>query len=363
MEKFKYVFLIFFINLIFSQQDKEVRALWIVRDHMANAGLIDKSVDFAIKNKFNNIFVQVRGRGDAFYNSSFVPKSKLVANDFDPLKYILNKCSETNIKVHAWLNIYYLWSSKQRPTYDNHLLLTKPSWLDRKEDDEYILGGKFLYNDNYNIDGEGFFLAPTNLEVNNYLLDVISELSNNYQLDGVHYDYIRYHSISYGYNLNGYEYISKNQVEEDNIDISLLNNLKRNAITDFIKRSKFIIKEVLPNCIISAAVKPNIYNAKLIYGQEWDLWLSAGYLDWVVPMNYLVDDNDFIKNIYIMKDNIPEKHYSKIIIGVSTYNQSARSAGRKVSRLKKMNFKNISIFSYNTMSKKPYYWKRLKKYF
>ena len=78
---------------------------------------------------------------------------------------------------------------------------------------------------------------------------------------------------------------------------------------------------------------------------------------------YLVDDNDFIKNIYIMKDNIPEKHYSKIIIGVSTYNQSARSAGRKVSRLKKMNFKNISIFSYNTMSKKPYYWKRLKKYF
>ena len=362
MEKSKYIFLIFFINIIFSAQNKEVRALWIVRDHMVNADLIDKFVDFAIKNKFNNIFVQIRGRGDAFYNSSFVPKSKLIENNFDPLNYIISKCSGENIKIHAWLNIYYLWSSSKRPVSDNHLLLKKPNWLDRKEDDKYILDGKYLYSNNYNIDGEGFFLAPTNIEVNNYLLEVIYELLNNYPLDGIHYDYIRYHSINYGYNINGYKYLSNNKDGND-IDIKLLNNLKRNAITDFVKRSKYIIKEILPNSIISAAVKPNIYNAKLIYGQEWDLWLSAGYLDWVVPMNYLVDDNDFIKNIYIIKDNIPEKYYSKIIIGVSTYNQSARSAGRKVSRLKKMNFKNISIFSYNTMSQKPYYWKRLKKYF
>ena len=362
MEKFKYIFLIFFINLILSAQNKEVKALWIVRDHMVNADLIDKSVDFATKNNFNNIFVQVRGRGDAFYNSSFVPKSRLIENNFDPLKYIINKCSGKNIKVHVWLNIYYLWSSNQSPKSDNHLLLTKPGWLDRKQDDEYILGGRYLNSDNYNIDGEGFYLAPTNIEVNNYLIDVISELLNNYRFDGIHYDYIRYHSINYGYNLHGYKYLFKNKDGKD-INTNLLNNLKRNAITDFVKRSNYLIKEILPNCIISAAVKPNIYNAKITYGQEWDLWLSAGYLDWVVPMNYLVDDNDFIKNIYIMKDNIPEKYYSKIVIGVSIYNQSAKSAGRKVSKLKKMNFKNISIFSYNTMYQKPYYWKRLKKYF
>ena len=245
----------------------------------------------------------------------------------------------------------------------SHLIFQNPEWLDRKVDDEYILKKKFLLEENkIVIDSEGFFLAPTNPDVNIHLINVISELTQNYQVDGIHYDYIRYHNINYGYNVNGYEYLFNNK-DGDDIDINLLNNLKRNAITDFVKRSNYLIKGTLPKCIISAAVKPNIYNAKLNYGQEWDLWLSAGYLDWVVPMNYLVDDNDFIKNIYIIKDNIPEKYYSKIIIGVSTYNQSARSAGRKVSRLKKMNFKNISIFSYNTMSQKPYYWKRLKKYF
>ena len=367
MEKFKYVFLIFFINLIFSQQDKEVRALWIVRDHMANAGLIDKSVDFAIKNKFNNIFVQVRGRGDAFYNSNFVPKSKLVANDFDPLKYILNKCSETNIKVHAWLNIYYLWSSKQRPTYDNHLLLTKPSWLDRKEDDEYILGGKFLYNDNYNIDGEGFFLAPTNLEVNNYLLDVISELSNNYQLDGVHYDYIRYHSTDYGYNRVGLSILNEqskygNKVLDKDFD-RIFADFKSGAITKFVKKANTEIRNNLPNCIISAAVKPNIFNAKLTFSQEWDLWLSAGYIDWAVPMNYKSEMNDFVQNMYIIKDNLPKKIHDKIIVGISTYNQSPRSAGKKINRLKKMNFNNISIFSYSTMVEYPNYIRKLKRYF
>ena len=35
-------------------------------------------IQFAVLNRFNNIVVQVRGRGDAFYNSKFVPKSSLI---------------------------------------------------------------------------------------------------------------------------------------------------------------------------------------------------------------------------------------------------------------------------------------------
>ena len=80
-------------------------------------------------------------------------------------------------------------------------------------------------------------------------------------------------------------------------------------------------------------------------------------------MNYLTDDNDFMQNIYIMKDNLPQKYHDRIIIGISTYNQSARSVGKKIKKLKRMSFNNISIFSYNTMVEKPKYWRKLKKYF
>ena len=54
--------------------------------------------------------------------------------------------------------------------------------------------------------------------------------------------------------------------------------------------SKKLVDKIRSNSneiIISAAVKPNIYDAKLLFFQEWDLWLSAGYLDWAVPMNYM----------------------------------------------------------------------------
>ena len=356
------------ISFIYSHPQHDIRALWIVRDQMVSPKLIDNVIEFAKVNGFNHIFAQVRGRGDSFYNSSIVPKSNLVNSDFDPLNYLSLKCKDTNIKVHAWLNIYYLWSSPKKPLQADHLIFQKPGWLDRKIDDEYILTKKFLFERNkIEIDGEGFFLAPTNPDVNLHLIDVISELTKNYQIDGIHYDYIRYHSSDYGYNKIGISILSEKNDFDNNLlgeDFSrIFLDYKSNAITKFVKKANIEIKKNLPNCIISAAVKPNIFNAKLIYCQEWDLWLSAGYIDWAVPMNYRTDNNDFVQNMYIIKDNLPRKFHDKIIVGISVYNQSPRSAGKKINRLKRMNFNNISIFSYSTMIEDPNYLRKLKRYF
>ena len=51
----------------------------------------------AEKNGFNHIFAQVRGRGDSYYNSSFVPKSNLVKSDFD-LIVSLKKSKSSNFR-------------------------------------------------------------------------------------------------------------------------------------------------------------------------------------------------------------------------------------------------------------------------
>ena len=73
-----------------------------------------------------------------------MPKSKLVNKDFDPLKYLINKSKNKKLKVHAWINIYYLWSSKKHPEPENHLFFQKPDWLDRNENDKYIMQKNFL---------------------------------------------------------------------------------------------------------------------------------------------------------------------------------------------------------------------------
>ena len=125
----RFFFKLVLVSLLFSYPPKALRAIWIVRDHMVSPHLIDNAIEFAEKNGFNHIFAQVRGRGDSFYNSSFVPKSNLVDPNFDPLYYLISNCRNKNITVHAWLNIYYLWSSPKKPLQLSHLIFHKPDDL------------------------------------------------------------------------------------------------------------------------------------------------------------------------------------------------------------------------------------------
>ena len=110
---------------------------------------------FAVVNRFNNIIVQVRGRGDAFYNSKFVPKSSLIKEpDLDPLAYLLPKAKEKGLKVHVWLNTYLLWSSGIKPIQSEHLANTKIEWIDhnqiqQKSIEEILLDNKNRKNGNY----------------------------------------------------------------------------------------------------------------------------------------------------------------------------------------------------------------------
>ena len=342
-----------------------VKALWVVRDYLTQKHLINDVLDFASENGFNHIFAQVRGRGDAYYKSEIVPKSHLVKNDFDPLEYLIESNINDNIKIHAWINVYYLWSSTNLPTQNDHLILNNPDWLDRQKDDNYIKDELYLRNKNrFTIDGEGFYLAPTNPAVNRYLISVVDELSKNYNLDGIHYDYIRFHNSSYGYNEFGLSEFNRTNIDKFNAnEEAIFSEFKRNSITNFVKNARNKIKSNSDKIIISAAVKPNIYDAKLLFFQEWDLWLSAGYLDWAVPMNYMVKIDDFIQNIYLIRDNLPSKYHDKIVVGISIYNQNPRLAGKKIQKLRKMNINNICIFSYSEFVKNSYYWKKLKKYF
>ena len=72
---------------------------------------IDQAMAFAYSSGYNNVFVQVRGRGDASYNSNIITKYHKIEDDFDPLAYALLLGKSYGIKVHAWVNTYILWSS------------------------------------------------------------------------------------------------------------------------------------------------------------------------------------------------------------------------------------------------------------
>ena len=344
------------------------RYLWVIRDVLKSKRSIDDMVNFAIEKNINHLFVQVRGRGDSFYESQFTSRSQILSEgEFDPLAYLLDTANGKGINIHAWVNVYILWSSKSLPNDERHILHMQQQWLDTTEEWPVDVGKK-LDMVAVNNNNEGLFLSPNHPDVNGYLIKVFRELITNYDIDGLHLDYIRYQDAEYGrnpYAIARFKSESGNdpgpwflEMERSTIasprliaNMKRWNNFKRKAVTSLVKDTRALVNEVRPDCIISAAVKPNLYIARERYFQEWNVWLAAGYLDWVVPMNYSSKKREFARNIDVIDDNFPKKYREKIIMGIALHNQTPSEASDKIKFSRLRQFPRVSIFSYNIMIK------------
>ena len=364
------------INIIIAN-DIEIKnsfnyqCLWVVRDALKSQQSIDELVNFASEKNINDLFVQVRGRGDALYSSQVIPRSQLLpSNDFDPLSYLLQKIKGKEIKVHAWVNVYLFWSSKRMPTDKKHLIYTNKDWIDTTEEWPVDID-KQLNNIKKN-EGEGLFLAPNHPKVNNYLVSVFKEILLNYEIDGLHLDYVRYQDVEFGRNPYAIAKFKQDvgrdpnpwflEMERSNVasqrliwNLKQWNNAKRKSITNLVKELRGLINDIDPDILLSAAVKPNLYVARERFLQEWDVWLAAGYVDWVVPMNYSPKMSDFSQNISVINNTFPKKYRDKIIMGIALYNQSSNEAAKKIRYSIKEKFVGISVFSYNQMKKNSDY--------
>ena len=338
---------------------------------MVSKKSIDEMIQFAVLNRFNNIVIQVRGRGDAFYNSKFVPKSSLIKDlDFDPLAYVLPTAKEKGLKVHVWLNAYLLWSSSVKPIQNEHIANTKIEWIDHNQLQNKSLKELLIDNKNRKNGFEGIYLSPGHPNVNKYLLKVFKELVDEYDIDGIHLDYIRLHDQGYGKNpyaiANFRKYNnSNNQIDGLSLDqysSQEWNDFLRKSITELVSDTKDMIMLSNSRIELSAAVKPSLYEARERFSQEWDVWLVAGYLDKAFVMNYAADLKIFAANIDIMYDNLPKKYRDRVVVGIATYNQSAEEALTKVKYAKVTRFSSVAFFSYNSLAQSKAYFQTIKSY-
>ena len=364
---FRIIALFFFlVKFSFAQlSDLDTRCLWIVRDSMYSEKMINSALIYAYKAGYNIVFVQVRGRGYAYYNSEIVPKHPKVTPEFDPLEYAVTLGHSLGIEVHAWVNSYILWSSKLLPIDPKHLYHTHKNWTEAnmhgKTDSQIKL------SELQSRQWEGIYLAPTHPDVNPYLLSVYSEIIDKYKIDGIHLDYIRFQDEMYGYNKSGMAvFDSIYNINPRDIVRGIISTrfgwsqgfvdsmyvawdqFRRNAVTDLVKNVYQKIQKPDKKIALSAAVKPNLVDARHRWYQEWDKWIQDGIIDFVVPMNYFPEIRDFNNSVQIMKSNLTSEDLNIVIIGVSTHNQDAQSAADKILLARLNGFHGVSIFSWNS---------------
>ena len=340
------------------------RCIWVLRESMYNPVAIDSALSYAAENQFNTVFLQVRARGDALYKSHIIPMNHRVIPNFDPLEYALELGHELGLEIHAWMNMYILWSNQFEPESPQHIYHTHPEWT---EANSY---GKM----DCSIDisrppspqWEGVYLSPLHPEVNPYLVSVVKDLIDHYPVDGIHLDYIRFQDDYYGYNPAGREGF-KEQSDIDPMDIARgiistrfgwqktfvdsLNNAwqqyRQKSVTDLVMEIHRLTRTPM-NIQLSAAVKPNIDSARLRWSQDWPLWITHGYVDMVVPMNYYKEIHYFTNDLKLIKNTINPEHLDQVIMGIATYNQDNEMAADKVLLARMNGFSGVSIFSYNS---------------
>ncbi len=311
----------------------EVRALWVVRTTLTSREKIRTMVESAKENGFNTLIVQVRGRGDAYYRSSREPRAvelKEQSREFDPLAVTLVEAKQRGLKVHAWLNTSLLANLDALPTDPKHVYNQHPEWLavpravaaelyKMSPRDPRYRARIVEWSKANRSELEGVYTGPANAKVREHIYKIWMDVLKNYEVDGLHFDYVRLASPDFDYSRTSLDRFRKSlepklsQAERSQLKQLLKQNplaaaetyadkfadFQREQITILVQRIYREVKRRKPEVTVSAAVFANDENAYTRRFQDWRHWLSLGILDVVCPMAYSIDTAVFKNQIEI----------------------------------------------------------------
>ncbi len=349
--RYQRIFLILsfiFISRLFAL---DIRSVWVTPWDLTTPEKIDKLIQDCEDNNINEILAEVRYRGDALYkpnrsNNRFVnneEKSYILNNsDFDPLQYLIQHTKDKSIRVQAWVTVLVTTPGSAERLNTNHLYFKHRDWVTYSADEREMPVNVL----------EGAYIDPALPEVREYLADVFADIALNYEVDGIHLDYVRYPDHRWGFHPRSVKAFEK-QVKTDSAVTWEI--WKEKQITEMIKTISVRVKSVKPNIELSAAVKPDPYSAKKYFGQNWEEWLDKKYVDTVYLMAYQTKDESF--NQLLAK--LPEKQSEHIVLGVRAWSDDnsypAYLLRNKIASVIKSPFKGISFFSYSGINSQSYF--------
>lgn len=269
----------------------ELRGLWVDAFHAGfkSRGEITRLIADARRGHFNALFVEVRKRGDAYYNSLFEPRATDIEAGLDPLAELIQQAhaQTPRIEIHAWIVAYPFWASQtSSPSQPNHPYNLHPDWL--MVDD----AGETWTGSNYQLD-------PGHPGVQAHLFNIAMDIISRYDVDGFHWDYIRYPGREWGYNPVALERFNRryNRVGQPARTDPVWLQWRRDQVTAVVRRVYLSAVALKPHVKLSAATitwapgpgsaaewpSSAAYSSVL---QDWRSWVAEGILDINLPMAY-----------------------------------------------------------------------------
>jgi uncharacterized lipoprotein YddW (UPF0748 family) len=348
--------------------DDEVRALWVARDALTSPESVGRVVDFAVQARTHLLFVQVRGRADSFYRSALEPPASILQAplaDFDPLAYLLALAHRYGIAVHAWLNVFLVWSDASNAPPPGHLAARHPDWLvtdakgvrmDRMPSSRWKRAGL-----------EGWFVSPGSRAMRDHMARVVRELSTEYEIDGVHLDYIRYPNREFSFDSATRTAFAirwgVDPAEAAHGDRAALQRLlgasALSAIDSLYNESRVLDVDSMVIAVrgasghkpVSAAVVADPFTARHEHGQDWARWVHQGWVDFVVPMAYNFPPLELEHRAVVYHRLVGRDRW---LMGLGVFEGRDEYLAEAVALLREVGVAGYAIFSYNVLEREGF---------
>ena len=311
-------FFVLIIVLIFAQnmiagENEEFRATWVISwEHInsfstafQNKANVRKILDDHKMANMNAVLWQCRQGGTAYYNSSYEPWGSYADYKdpgYDPLSYAVQQAHNRGMELHAWFNVFQTSSTHSGSPAAEH-----PEWVCRDRDGNPMTASRAV--------------SPGLAEVREYTIKVAMEIVRNYDIDGLHLDYVRWNEHTNSpQSINLAKIAEEQQALDGEISnkqiVELNTNLSgrylydhqhpysagvpggfsnweewwRWSVTEFVRVLHDSIQAVKPWVRLSPAVLGK-YNWSgwqgygIVY-QDGALWFNEGYIEQLAPMHY-----------------------------------------------------------------------------
>lgn len=356
----------------------EVRALWVVRTTLTHPDSVRALVRRADRAGFNTLLVQVRGRGDAYYDSRLEPRAAALADQppgFDPLALVLREARARGLAVHAWVNAHLVNGVGSLAEDPRHVVRARPELLavprplarelyHADPADPTYARALLRYARAHRDQVEGIYTSPASPRVKEHLRAVWTDLVESYDLDGLHLDYVRYPSRAFDYSrpaLESFRRWARSRLPDERAAelerahwsdplayVEALpeawDDFRRAQIDELVRSTYHQVKARRPDMIVSAAVRADVDDARRQRFQDWTRWLEEGVLDAAAPMAYTDDDRLFGRWI---EDAAQEVGGERIWAGIGVYRTDFPGTLSQIGIARERGVGGLALFSYD----------------
>jgi uncharacterized lipoprotein YddW (UPF0748 family) len=254
----------------------EFRAFWCHSAFGVRGLSWDEAIRRLADNGFTAILPNMLWGGVAFYESKELPVAAAAAQQGDQIRQCLAAARKHGVQVHVWKVNYNLGTAAPKEFVERMRREGRLQSNSRGQDRPW--------------------LCPSHPANQKLEVDSMIEVVRKYDVDGVHFDYIRYPDGDHCFCAGCRERFERaigatlarwpQDVLANGPQRERWLDWRRGNITAVVKAVSEQARALKPKIKISAAVFRNWPSDRDSVGQDWKAWCDKGYLDFVCPMDY-----------------------------------------------------------------------------